>query len=255
MAEEDDLRTYYGEVSPIRGMLSSATRSARELINRQEVTLLTPVRCNAKFMRDNSSGFDVPIAKNCQQDIRSTPSSNVLRGSPMMKNLITLYCALLPALGLAQELKPLPEVFSSSAPKVAPALKLLQGNPPTAFEYKPKRPTLVHFWATWCAPCVVELPALARSAEPLMKSGIDLVIVSVDVGAATKVPSFLAKLGIKDTPVYWDPRSELYKKFAVSILPTTVALDATGREIGRTAGAALWSGESDAKFLASKMLR
>lgn len=173
----------------------------------------------------------------------------------MLKNLITLFFAFLPALGLGQELKPLSDVFSSSSPKVAPALKLLQGNPPSAFEYKPKRPTLVHFWATWCAPCVVELPALVKSAESLSKSGIDLVIVSVDAGAATKVPPFLAKLGIEGTPTYWDPRSELYKKFAVSILPTTVALDATGREIGRTTGAALWSGESDAKFLASKMLR
>jgi len=88
------------------------------------------------------------------------------------------------------------------------------------------------------------------------KAGIDLVIVSVDAGAATKVPPFLSKLGIAAaTPIYFDPRSELYKKFAISMLPTTIALNARGEEIGRTTGAAKWSGESDAKFLASKMQR
>lgn len=142
-----------------------------------------------------------------------------------------------------------------SPPKTAPQLKLLEGNPPAAVEIKLSRPTLVHFWATWCGPCVEELPALVKSADAIKRAGIELVIVSVDAGAATKVPPFLSKHGIAGTPVYWDPRSELYKKFAISMLPTTVALNARGEEIGRTTGAAKWSGESDARFLTAKLQR
>lgn len=146
-------------------------------------------------------------------------------------------------------------MFLGSAIKSAPALRLLQGNPPQAFEYVISRPTLVHFWATWCAPCVEELPALARSIGPIKAAGIDVVVISVDAGAAVKVPPFLAKAGIPNLQVYWDPRSDLYKKFVVSMLPTTIALNAKGEEIGRTTGAARWVGESDAKFLVSKMVR
>lgn len=172
-----------------------------------------------------------------------------------MKKLITICFASLPLLGFAQNLKPLSEVFFSGPPKAAPPLKLLQGNPPLAFEYKLTKPTLIHFWATWCAPCVEELPALVKSAEAIRESGIELVIVSVDAGAAAKVPPFLSKIGIPNTPVYWDPRSELYKKFAISMLPTTVALTRNGQEVGRTTGAARWSGEPDAMFLVSKVVR
>ncbi len=147
------------------------------------------------------------------------------------------------------------EVLAASAPKPAPALRLLQGNPPSAIEIKPTRPTLVHFWATWCAPCVDELPALVKSSETLRKAGFDLVIVSVDAGATSKVPPFLTKLGLPDTKVYWDPRSDLYKKFAISMLPTTVVINARGEEVGRITGAANWSGERDARLLASRLSR
>jgi thiol-disulfide isomerase/thioredoxin len=172
-----------------------------------------------------------------------------------MKILIVLLFALLPSLAASQELRLLPDVFLSSASKPAPPLRLLQGNPPQALDYSVSKPTLVHFWATWCAPCIEELPALAKSIGPIKAAGIDVVLVSVDAAAATKVPPFLAKAGIPNLQVYWDPRSELFKKFMVSVLPTTIALNARGEEIGRTTGAARWVGEPDAKFLASKMAR
>ena len=158
-------------------------------------------------------------------------------------------------MGTTQELKAIPQAYLSSTPKNAPALKLLRGDPPFSFEYKLKRKTLVHFWATWCAPCVEELPALVKLSSALDKAGIDLVIVSVDAAGVTKVPAFLIKHKIEGTVVYWDPRSELLKKFAISTLPATVSLNMAGQETGRISGAAKWVGTSDVEFLSQKMLR
>ncbi len=141
------------------------------------------------------------------------------------------------------------------APKAAPALKLLKGNPPTTFEYTISRPTLVHFWATWCAPCVEELPALVNASDLFKKHGVDVLLISVDAAGVSKVPPFLSKHKITNTVIYWDPRSELMKKFGISILPTTVAINSKGQEIGRATGAVNWANQSDVILLATQVIR
>lgn len=181
-------------------------------------------------------------------------STNSLRSQARML-LITFCCALQPELSLAQEHRPVAKAFTRTQPKAVPPLRLLRGDPPTAVELRVERPTLLHFWATWCAPCVQELPTLVKAQRALRVEGIDVHLISIDVGGTNKVPQFLAKLGLKDIPVLWDPRSELYKRFAVTMLPTTIAVNARGEEVGRITGAALWSGESDARFLTKSVFR
>ncbi len=160
-----------------------------------------------------------------------------------------------PTIAITSELRAVSEVFISTTSRPAPTLRLLQGNPPTTFEYKISRPILVHFWATWCAPCIEELPSIVSSSNSFKRAGIDVILVSVDTGAATKVPSFLKKIGLENTEVYWDPRSELYKRFALSVLPSTVLINAQGKEIGRVIGPALWTPASNTRFLLSKINR
>lgn len=137
---------------------------------------------------------------------------------------------------------------------MAPAIKLLKGTPPVAFEYSANRPALVHFWATWCAPCVEELPALVHAGDSIKKLGVDVLLISVDAAGVSKVPPFLSKHGISHAVIYWDPRSELMKKFAISTLPTTVIINPKGQEIGRLTGAVNWTNQADLKFLAAQAL-
>ena len=155
----------------------------------------------------------------------------------------------------AQEHKSIPQAMKIGAPKAAPALKLLKGNPPTTFEYTISRPTLVHFWATWCAPCVEELPALVNASDLFKKHGVDVLLISVDAAGVSKVPPFLSRHKITNTVIYWDPRSELMKKFGISILPTTVAINSKGQEIGRATGAVNWANQSDVILLATQAMR
>ena len=167
-----------------------------------------------------------------------------------MKNLIAICCALLSACALAQELKAVPEAFvGAKQTRPAPPLKLMVNSPPVPVEVKVTKSTIVHFWATWCAPCVEELPALVKVSKTFAKSGFDVVIISVDASASTKVPPFLAKHGMLGTQVYWDSRSELYKKFALQMLPSTIVINANGNEVGRMAGAVRWTGDPDLRFL------
>jgi thiol-disulfide isomerase/thioredoxin len=118
----------------------------------------------------------------------------------------------------------------------------MQGKP-AGFADLHGRPAVVNLWATWCQPCLREMPSLERLQE---KFGDKLTVaaISQDRGGEKAVTPFLAKLGLDKVKIYLDPKSEVGKAFGVRGLPTSVVLDAEGREVGRVEGAAEWdSGE------------
>ncbi len=127
-------------------------------------------------------------------------------------------------------------------------LAILQGQPPTPFQYRVEQATLVHFWATWCGPCIQELPQLSALRTALNNSGIKILFVSVDSAGPVVVPPYLKKLALPTLDPVWDPRGTLQRKFGVTLLPTTILLDANGYEVARIVGAANWL-QSDIKLL------
>lgn len=94
---------------------------------------------------------------------------------------------------------------------------------------------------------------MVHASDSLKKHGVDVLLISVDTAGVSKVPTFLLKHGITNTVIYWDPRSELMKKFGISILPTTIVMNSTGHEIGRANGAINWTNQSEVKYLASQI--
>lgn len=99
---------------------------------------------------------------------------------------------------------------------------------------------VVNLWATWCTPCVAEMPALERMHQQLRGSGVAVAAISVDRGGAKKVEPFLAEVGLESLPIYLDPKGRSLQAFGAKGLPTTVILDTEGREIGRVIGPAEW---------------
>ncbi len=97
---------------------------------------------------------------------------------------------------------------------------------------------LLNLWAPWCAPCVKELPALAK----LKASAPNLTVIAVDVGrgSAADAASFLAQHGIKGLDTYIDTDLALLRAFGAFGLPLTVLIGPDGREIGRASGPAAW---------------
>jgi thiol-disulfide isomerase/thioredoxin len=112
-------------------------------------------------------------------------------------------------------------------------------------------PVLVNLWATWCAPCVKELPTLDRLAQSHDVDGeLGVVAVSQDSGARRAVAAFLKKLKIKDLGAYQDPGMHLSGKLGPdAVLPTSILYDAEGKEVWRYVGDLDWTGPEAAKLL------
>ncbi len=102
------------------------------------------------------------------------------------------------------------------------------------------RYVLLNLWATWCAPCVKELPALAALQKAVSKD--QLVVVPVNVGRsdAKKTGQFLKKHGAGSLPVYNDTNIALVRAFRAYGLPASILIDPQGREIARAMGPAEW---------------
>ena len=103
---------------------------------------------------------------------------------------------------------------------------------------------LLNIWATWCGPCVKEMPALDRLQASLAAEGLHVLALSIDKGTAAlpTVKAFYASHGIRNLRLYNDPEGAAGFELGVPGVPATFLLDREGREIGRLVGAAEWDG-------------
>ena len=108
---------------------------------------------------------------------------------------------------------------------------------------------VLNFWATWCAPCVREMPALDRLRPMLGGDGIAVLALSEDRGEPEIVEAFYEKHAIRTLPVLMDKGRQLLAGFAVQGLPTTVLINAGGNEVGRVVGVAEWDASDAVAFL------
>jgi len=100
---------------------------------------------------------------------------------------------------------------------------------------------VLNLWATWCAPCVAELPALARAQAAL---GEDALILPVDMEdkSAEEIRAFLDENGAGTLPAYIDREFAVMRAFeAFSVgLPYTIFIDASGRQVATASGPQEW---------------
>lgn len=101
-------------------------------------------------------------------------------------------------------------------------------------------PMVVNFWATWCAPCVREMPALQSLQAAVAGDGIEVLTISEDRGGGEVVRDFLAKHGLERLSLLTDPQGKVLRALGIGGLPTTLLVDAAGREVGRVIGIAEW---------------
>ena len=102
--------------------------------------------------------------------------------------------------------------------------------------------TLVNLWATWCAPCLKEMPTLAALERAAGGDAFRVVPISIDKPAErAKAERMLAKLSEGALPFYHEPTGGLAFDVNAPGLPTTILYDRNGREIARVAGDADWS--------------
>jgi thiol-disulfide isomerase/thioredoxin len=134
--------------------------------------------------------------------------------------------------------KPAPDVVFNDPDGAETSLAELRG-----------KPVLLNLWASWCAPCVKELPTLDRLAAA-KGAGLSVVAVSQDTGPHPSVEAFLESKGIKTLGSYHDPKMGLSGALDAEVLPSSVLFDAQGREVWRYVGDLDWTGPEAAKLLA-----
>ncbi len=100
---------------------------------------------------------------------------------------------------------------------------------------------VLNLWATWCEPCVKEMPALDQLAHLVAEDRIAVLPLSSDRAGAPAVVRFYRDQGIKTLPVLLDPEGEATRALGARGLPTTLVVDRAGRERGRVEGAQPWS--------------
>lgn len=102
------------------------------------------------------------------------------------------------------------------------------------------RMLLVNLWATWCAPCVAEMPALDRAQQALEAEGWSVLPLSSDRGGKAQVEPFYQRIGLKHLRIWLDPRGAAGRQLGARGLPTTVIIDRQRREVARLEGEAEW---------------
>jgi thiol-disulfide isomerase/thioredoxin len=140
----------------------------------------------------------------------------------------------------------------SHAGTAAPALAF-QGpdGQPTRLAAFRGRPVLVNLWATWCGPCVVEMPSLdALAGRQTADQGLRLVAISQDsADGRRKVTDFFAAHRFQHLQPYLDSEMGLMFGLGLDTLPTTILYDSQGREVWRMVGMAEWQSDRVARLL------
>jgi thiol-disulfide isomerase/thioredoxin len=106
-------------------------------------------------------------------------------------------------------------------------------------DYKGKT-VLLNFWATWCAPCVKEMPSLDKLQAEMGKDKFVVLPLSLDGPSKPKVAPFYADKKLANLGIYFDKGKKALGTLDISVLPTSVLVDPQGREIGRMEGDADW---------------
>jgi thiol-disulfide isomerase/thioredoxin len=125
--------------------------------------------------------------------------------------------------------RPLPELHFATA----------RGRKLTLADFR-GRTVLLNLWATWCAPCRKEMPTLDRLQKRLGGPHFQVVALSIDRLGLAAVAPFYKKLGLGSLAIYLDPSGRSAAALDVPGLPTSLLIDAEGREIARKIGPAAW---------------
>jgi thiol-disulfide isomerase/thioredoxin len=150
------------------------------------------------------------------------------------------------------EIKP-GEFIPAAPPQPAPQISLtgLDGKPVSLADFK-GRFLILNLWATWCAPCLKEMPSLA-ALEANDASALKVLAVSEDHGGADVVAPFLERHDLGKLTIALDPQSTALHALHLRGLPTSLVIDGDGRVLGKVEGGADWGSDALRGTLAKLM--
>ena len=111
-----------------------------------------------------------------------------------------------------------------------------------------KKILLLNFWATWCAPCIKEIPELLELKKKF-KNDVEIYFLSVDSNVKKTVPKFLKKNNLENLEVLNDEKLKISGKFGVKVMPTTVIINKEFKEVAHIKGYVDWSSSEYADLI------
>ncbi len=108
---------------------------------------------------------------------------------------------------------------------------------------------MLNFWASWCSPCLRELPSINRLQARLGGDQFAVVALNVDRGGKPVASRYTRKLNLDKLDLYLDQDNTTAKSMRLQSMPTTIIFDARGREVGRIVGSAEWDTEEAVALL------
>jgi thiol-disulfide isomerase/thioredoxin len=145
------------------------------------------------------------------------------------------------------------EFILAGAPQPAPEISFggLDGTPLALADFKGGF-LILNLWATWCQPCLKEMPSLER-LQTKLGPALAVLAVSEDRGGAAVVEPYIVKLGLDKLKVGLDPQSSAIQALHLRGLPTSLVIDGEGRIVGKVEGGADWDSDELRGALAKLM--
>ncbi|WP_394730996.1 TlpA family protein disulfide reductase [Altererythrobacter sp. GH1-8] len=104
------------------------------------------------------------------------------------------------------------------------------------------KPVLLNLWATWCAPCIIEMPMLDNLADE-MGDDLKVLTVSQDMAGGRVVEPFFTDRKFRNLEPWLDEANLLSRELGGALLPVTILFDANGEEVFRVTGGYHWDSE------------
>lgn len=131
------------------------------------------------------------------------------------------------------------EASTESEPAPEVTLTRLGGGVTRLSDYRGKW-VLLNFWATWCPPCVAEMPSMEEFSKKFKSRNVVVLAVSVDRGNPDRIKKFVKQYGIT-FEVFHDPDSDASNKFGVSSLPASYIINPKGNIVSQAQGMREWT--------------
>ena len=108
---------------------------------------------------------------------------------------------------------------------------------------------ILNFWATWCVPCLEEMPSLDLLQSKKELNNLKIFPINIGQENLLKSKLFFSKLKIKNLDIYFDPSLNLTKEFLLRGVPTTILINKEGKEFARIVGSIDFSDEKFIRWL------
>lgn len=140
--------------------------------------------------------------------------------------------------------------FPLVQPTAAPDFSFTSENDGKAFLLKDKtgKYIVLHFWATWCLPCLEELPGLAALEKEFPPETLEVIAIPTNLRDVGSVKKFYSEKNIIGPSVHLDSERSAMKVFSLNSLPVTLLIDPAGQIVGRIDAPVKWQDEGIRDF-------